>query len=81
MVLNGRSDGARVGFVSYYKGDYSVHILDRKEPLGAPVTTEDFGSPGPIVDFQAPLTHTLVDSQSEAEGQVREAVTSKAGRR
>ena len=37
-------------------------------------TTEDFGAPGPIVDFQAPLTHTLVDRQRQAQGQVREAL-------
>ena len=67
VVLNGAS-GARIAFVSYYKGDYSVHVLDRKEPVGKPVTTEDFGSPGPIVDFQAPLTHTLVAANKKKKG-------------
>ena len=68
VVLNGGSAGPRIAFVSYYKGDYSVHVLDRKEPLGTPATTEDFGSPGPIVDFQAPLTHTLVADQQKKKG-------------
>ncbi len=67
VVLNGAS-GTRIAFVTYYKGDYSVHVLDRKEPFGQPVTTEDFGSPGPIVDFQAPLTHTLVADNQKKKG-------------
>jgi len=68
VVLQGGAAGARVAFVSYYKGDYSVHVLDRKEPLGKPATTEDFGSPGPIVDFQAPLTHTLLADNQKKKG-------------
>jgi WD40-like Beta Propeller Repeat len=56
VVLNGAS-GPRIAFVTYYKGDYSVHV-----------TTEDFGSPGPIVDFQAPLTHTLVADNQKRKG-------------
>ncbi|HUU36215.1 MAG TPA: hypothetical protein VMW48_19255, partial [Vicinamibacterales bacterium] len=68
VVLNGGTDGTRVAFVSYYKGDYSVHVLDRKEPIGDPVTTEDFGSPGPIIGFQAPLTHTLVADNQKKKG-------------
>ena len=34
VVLHGGTAGSRVAFVSYYKSDYSVHVLDRKEPLG-----------------------------------------------
>ncbi|MEP7117889.1 MAG: hypothetical protein ABI880_09915, partial [Acidobacteriota bacterium] len=69
VVLAGSgSTPPRVAFVSYYKGDYSVHVLDRKEPIGKPVTTEDFGSPGPIIDFQAPLTHTLVPGNEKKKG-------------
>ena len=68
VLAGGGSSPARVAFVSYYKGDYSVHVLDRKEPIGKPVTTEDFGSPGPIVDFQAPLTHTLLPANEKKKG-------------
>ncbi len=68
VVLKRGTDAPKVAFVSYYKGDYSVHLLDRKEPLGTPVTTEDFGAPGPIVDFQAPLTHTLVADSQKKKG-------------
>jgi hypothetical protein len=67
VALKGGAEGARIAFVSYYKGDYGVHILDRKEPIGK-ATTEDFGAPGPIVDFQAPLTHSLVSSNVKRKG-------------
>src|SRR5436190_10115934 len=49
----------RIAFISYYKGEYSIHALDRKEPLHQ-VASADLGAPGPIIDFQAPLQHTLV---------------------
>jgi hypothetical protein len=66
VVLN---DGTshRIAFISYYKGDYEIHTLDRKEPLHV-AASEDFGSPGPVIDFQAPLTHTLVQSNSRRKG-------------
>jgi hypothetical protein len=68
VVLKGGSDGPpRVAFVSYFKGEYGVHILDRREPIGK-ATTEDFGAPGPIVDFQAPLTHQMVSSNVKRKG-------------
>jgi Tol biopolymer transport system component len=53
--------GPKIAFVTYYKGDYGIHILDRKEPLHT-AASSDFGAPGPIIDFQAPLSHTLVTS-------------------
>jgi hypothetical protein len=68
VVLKGGTDASpRIAFVSYYKGDYGVHILDRREALGK-ATTDDFGAPGPIVDFQAPLTHTMVSSNVKRKG-------------
>ncbi len=62
-------DGAnnRVAFVTYLKGDYGLHVLERREEI-AKVASSDFGSPGPIVDFQAPLTHTLVDNNKKKKG-------------
>jgi len=50
---------SRIAFVSYYKGDYTLHTLERKEPLHT-AASSDFGAPGPIIDFQAPLQHTLI---------------------
>ncbi|MGE3955804.1 MAG: hypothetical protein AB7H96_03725 [Vicinamibacterales bacterium] len=60
VVIN---DGTqqKIGFVSYYKGEYGLHTLERKEPLNV-ASSSDFGAPGPIIDFQAPLQHTLVPS-------------------
>jgi hypothetical protein len=53
------SAGPKIGFVSYYKGDYGLHTIELKEPLTT-AASADFGAPGPIIDFQAPLQHTLV---------------------
>ncbi|HOQ60173.1 MAG TPA: BamA/TamA family outer membrane protein [Vicinamibacterales bacterium] len=54
-------DGAssRIAFVAYYKGGYELHTLDRKEPVLV-AAASDFGAPGPLIDFQAPLSHALV---------------------
>lgn len=49
----------KTAFISYYKGDYGIHILDRAKAV-ATAQSSDFGAPGPVIDFQAPLTHTLV---------------------
>ncbi|MDP1569931.1 MAG: hypothetical protein Q8L86_08000 [Vicinamibacterales bacterium] len=64
-----RADAARpqIAFVSYYKGDYGLHVLDRPDPIET-VASDDFGSPGPVIDFQAPLTHTLVADNSKPKG-------------
>ncbi|MDR1989152.1 MAG: hypothetical protein LBQ09_02860, partial [Acidobacteriaceae bacterium] len=59
VVLNNGTDSKRLAFVTYYKSSYGVHTLDRLEPLHT-VASDDFGAPGPIIDFQAPLSHTLV---------------------
>src|SRR5262245_4639379 len=60
VVLNdGKTN--RVAFVSYFKNEYTIRTLERKEPLHT-ASTSDFGAPGPIIDFQAPLQHTFVQS-------------------
>ncbi len=59
IALSKSGANARLAFVNYYKGDYTLHTFDLKEPLHT-AASADFGSPGPIVDFQAPLQHTLV---------------------
>jgi len=50
---------ARVAFVTYLKGENGLHILDLEHETLA-VASAEFGTPGPIVDFQAPLTHAMV---------------------
>lgn len=62
IVLNDPA-GAKLGFVSYYKGDYGLHTFERKEPLNT-AATADFGGPGPVIDFQAPMEHTLVQANA-----------------
>jgi len=55
------SGQSRIAFVTYYKGEYGLHTLERREALHK-AETADFGAPGPVIDFQAPLSHTLVKS-------------------
>jgi WD40-like Beta Propeller Repeat len=57
----------RVAFVTYFKGEYGLHVLERREEI-TKVASSDFGSPGPIVDFQAPLMHTLVADNKKKKG-------------
>ena len=66
----GRRRAARVAFVTYYKGEYGIHTLDPKEAK-ATVASRDFGEPGPVIDFQAPLTHTLVQANKKKKGRSR----------
>jgi hypothetical protein len=58
---------AKIAFVTYYKGEYGIHTLPRDEPLHT-VASGDFGTVGPIIDFQPPVTHTLVKSNIHKKG-------------
>lgn len=66
VVLRDGSE-KKLAFITYLKGDYGLHILDRQEEITT-VASEDFGAPGPIIDFQAPLTHTLVQDNAKRKG-------------
>jgi hypothetical protein len=57
----------KIAFVTYYKGQYGLHTLERKEPLSQ-ASVSDFGAPGPIIDFQAPMAHTLITSNKKKKG-------------
>jgi WD40 repeat protein len=57
----------RIVFVSYFKNEYSIRTLERKEPLHT-VASADFGAPGAIIDFQAPLQHTIVAANAKKKG-------------
>ena len=37
---------ARIAFVTYYKGEYGIHMLAREEPLHT-VASSDFGDAAP----------------------------------
>ena len=57
----------RIAFVSYFKGEYGIHTLTREQPINT-VASSDFGSPGPVIDFQPPLTHTLIQNNIRTKG-------------
>ena len=58
----------RVAFVTYYKTEWDVHTLERKEPIQTAMSS-DFGEAGPaLADFQAPMTHTLVEENKKRKG-------------
>jgi hypothetical protein len=56
-----------VAFVSYYKGMDGIHTIDGTKPI-ATVASSDFGSPGPVIDFQPPLSHTLLRDNISKKG-------------
>jgi hypothetical protein len=58
---------AKIAFVTYHKSEWGIHTLSREEPLHV-VASSDFGAPGPIIDFQAPMSHTLVQSNVRKKG-------------
>ena len=60
-------DGHAIGFVIYFKRNYGIHTMNVDEPLYS-AATSDFGAPGPVIDFQAPLSHTLIASNSRKKG-------------
>jgi hypothetical protein len=65
-----KEDGvpARVGFISYYKTEWELHAVERRDPV-AIVASSDFGAPSPdLIDFQAPLSHTLVRDKIKKKG-------------
>jgi hypothetical protein len=66
IVLPG-DKASRVAFVSYYKNEYALNTLERKEPLQT-AAASDFGAPGLITDFQPPMTHTLVAENKRKKG-------------
>jgi WD40 repeat protein len=67
VVMHETAGAPRIGFVTYYKGEYGLHTLERKDPI-AKAATSDFGSPGPVIDFQAPIIHTLVAENKKKKG-------------
>ncbi len=58
----------RIAFVTYYKDEWGVHTLERKEPIQTAMAS-DFGEGGgAMVDFQPPMTHTLVKENQKQKG-------------
>jgi len=61
------SDNMRIGFITYYKAEYGLHTIELGQPLYT-AQTSDFGTAGPTIDFQAPLTHTINLDNSRRKG-------------
>src|SRR5215203_4252765 len=67
IVLKDEKGATKIAFVTYYKGEYGIHTLNRDQPINT-VASADFGSPGPVIDFQPPLTHTLIQNNMRTKG-------------
>ena len=68
VVLSKDAASPRLAFVDYYKGNFSLHTFDLKEPLHT-AASSDFGAPSErLTDFQAPLQHTLVAENKTKKG-------------
>ena len=57
----------RIAFITYYEGQYGLHSLERQDPLYT-AQASDFGGAGPVIDFQAPLTHQLIRTNARQKG-------------
>ena len=66
IVLPGE-DETRIAFVTYFRGEYGIHTIVRDEPLYTASAT-DYGSAGPTIDFQAPLTHNVIAANNRRKG-------------
>jgi WD40 repeat protein len=66
-VVLRQPNGLRIAFVTYYKGQNGLHVIAPDKPI-ATVASEDFGSPGPVFDFTAPLSHTLLRDNIHKKG-------------
>ncbi len=67
IVLHQADNKSQIAFITYYKGDFELHTLERRDPI-ITAASADFGAPGPIIDFQAPLTHTLIAANQRKKG-------------
>ena len=79
IVLHQADNKSQIAFITYYKGDFELHTLERRDPI-ITAASADFGAPGPIIDFQAPLTHTLIAANQRKKEPSR-SCSSTAGRR
>jgi hypothetical protein len=67
VVLH-RTDGLSVAFVTHYKGQNGIHEISTDKTPVATVASADFGAPGPVFDFTAPISHTLMRDNIRKKG-------------
>jgi hypothetical protein len=68
VVLKDGGSAPRIGVITYYKGEYELHTLERRDPI-VTAASADFGTPGTnVIDFQSPLSHTLVADKKKKKG-------------
>ena len=60
IVLHQGTGPAKIAFVTYYKGELGIHTIAISGKPIATAQTSDFGAPGPVIDFQPPITQTLM---------------------
>jgi hypothetical protein len=68
VVLRDEDKAQRIAFITYYKGEYGIHTVPVQKEALHTVASADFGAPGPIIDFQPPLSHTLVPANQKVKG-------------
>jgi hypothetical protein len=68
VLLRDENKAQRIAFITYYKGEYGIHTMPAQKEALHTVATADFGAPGPIIDFQPPLSHTLVKDNERVKG-------------
>jgi WD40 repeat protein len=68
VPLKGEDKQQKITFVTYYKGEYGIHSLPAQKEALHTVASADFGAPGPIIDFQPPISHTLVKANEKVKG-------------
>tara|TARA_B100001123_G_scaffold450900_1_gene624853 strand:- start:3639 stop:6770 length:3132 start_codon:yes stop_codon:yes gene_type:complete len=57
----------RIAFITYYKSEYGLYSIPRNNDIYS-ASTNDFGVAAPIIDFQAPLSHTLIRDNAKKKG-------------
>lgn len=57
----------RVAFIAYYKGENTIHAISGDKAV-ATVASADFGVPGPVFEFTAPISHTLMRDNIHRKG-------------
>jgi Tol biopolymer transport system component len=70
--------GDRIGFITYFKGEYQLYTLDPSEPTRE-VEQALSTAPAEVVDFQPDVTHQVV-AENKPEADVR-GLSSRADRR